>query len=58
MRKPHTIFTVLVAIPILYLGVASAVFRFRNPTANDAACFREIVSVLKFERLEKYQGNP
>ena len=49
---------VLAALPaILYLVVAMIAFRFRNPTANDATCWRELPAVLRFERVAQYQGN-
>jgi hypothetical protein len=42
---------------LLFCGAAMIVFQIRNPTANNAACWREIGAVLRFEKLARYQGN-
>lgn len=39
----------------LYCAVSSTVFRWRNPKANDMAVLREVVHVLRFEKLDRYQ---
>lgn len=45
-----------VVLPLnLYLGIASAVFRWRNPTANRMTVIREFRSVLTFQKLDVYQ---
>ena len=49
---------VIFGLFILYLGIASVIFQFRNPTANRAACIIHIVDVLKLEKLPQFQEKP
>lgn len=48
--------SVLLLLAALYLGVASAAWSFRNPTANDSTLWTEFPSVVTFQKLDKYQG--
>ena len=45
-------FTIIVGY---YLGICNIVFQYRNPMANNASILREPMSVLKMEKLPKYQ---
>jgi hypothetical protein len=56
MKLRHHILAGLAIVALGYFGIACIVFQFRNPTANQAACWREIGAVLRFERVERYQG--
>jgi len=40
---------------LAYVGAAFAVFQWRNPCANSMSCLREFSSVMKFEKLQRYQ---
>lgn len=50
------LFASLVLCFIVYLFIAGITFQFRNPTANNAACWIHIVDVLSFNKLDKFQG--
>ena len=45
-----TLFAVL-----LYIGIAWAVFQWRNPKSNEMSFYRHFWSVVTLEKLEKYQ---
>lgn len=47
----------LLLLPFIYFTIAAITFQFRNPTANDAALWLNLPSVLTFQKLEKFQGN-
>lgn len=51
----HSIIFFVLVIFILYCAVATTVFQYRNPKANDMCIFREFGDVIKFNKLEKYQ---
>jgi hypothetical protein len=40
---------------MIFLGIAGAVFEWRNPLCNSMAFFRHFPSVIKFERLPQFQ---
>lgn len=42
-------------ILVLWWAVASAVWPWRNPKANDTTTFTELPSVLMFRKLPEYQ---
>jgi hypothetical protein len=48
--------SILLLLAALYLGVASAAWSLRNPTANDSTLWTEFPSVVTFQKLDKYQG--
>lgn len=45
----------LLLLGVLYFGIASAAFQWNNPKANRLQVFREFSSVIRFEKMEKYQ---
>lgn len=42
-------------LPVLYFGVASAVWQIRNPLANRSTCFSYASDVLAFRKLPEFQ---
>lgn len=50
--------TTAFVVAILYVSVAAMVFSYRNPTANEAALFRDTHAVLTFQKLKQYQTPP
>jgi hypothetical protein len=51
----QAILYLLLALALAYIGIASAVFQFRNPTANSFSLYRDFTSVVRFEKLPEYQ---
>lgn len=39
----------------LYFSIAVAIFEYRNPKANRMSIIRDFMSIVQFEKLEKYQ---
>jgi len=46
---------ILLVITIVYIGVASAIWSIRNPTANEIQNIIYIKSVLTFSKEDKFQ---
>lgn len=56
IRDAASISLAAVAIAlILYLGVATTAWQWRNPKANQMTFWKEMPAPLRFEKLEKYQ---
>lgn len=56
MNTRLKLFLVFIYAVIFYLAISSATFQWRNPLANQMSFFRDFKSVVKFEKLEKYQA--
>jgi hypothetical protein len=56
MKHKKNILALLFLTVMLYVGIASTVFQWRNPTANQMSFWRDFSSVMTFKKLDKYQG--
>ena len=52
--KEKVIYGVIFSI-VLYMNIAWFIFAWRNPLCNEIAFFKHFVSVMSFEKLDKYQ---
>lgn len=53
----HAFLLMGLALPVIWIPVAAAVWAFRNPTANSMSFWREFPRAIWFQKMEKYQGN-